>query len=336
MSDQTGHNSNTRQAVSVIIPFRNEASNLGQLINDLQGQTHSNFEVIFVNDHSEDHFKPLFNSLPTNFSLVNLEGGYGKKAAIAAGMAQAKGEVIFQTDADCCVPPAWIRTLLQQFDNTTSVVCGSVQMVPFTNFWSRFAALDFLSLQASGMGCIGKGKPFMGSAASLAYRKDFYQSCKQLNPEKASGDDVFLIQEALKSGGNVKGVTDPEATVRTHAPTGLFSFLKQRVRWGAKTSDYTSGFAKVIAAVVFLMACCFLGWIAYSIFHPLGGIALAVFFLLKMTADFQLLYQFTRQSGGTKLLKEFFPMSIIYPFYIITTAILILTTPKKWKGRRIS
>ena len=42
--------------VSLLIPFRNEAQNLPDLFRDTQAQQYPNnlFEVIFINDHSED------------------------------------------------------------------------------------------------------------------------------------------------------------------------------------------------------------------------------------------------------------------------------------------
>lgn len=336
LSYQPASRFSSETGVSVIIPFRNEALVIGDIIEDLKKQSHPNFEVIFVNDHSEDAFLPFFEEVPENFRLIHLEKGEGKKAAIAKGIAAANGSIILQTDADCYLPPAWVESLLAQFNPNTSVVCGAVRMVPYSNFWSKFAALDFLSLQASGIGSIANGQPFMASAASLGYRKEFYQSSMHLHPQRASGDDVFLIQEAVQRGKEVKAVCALDATVRTHAAPDLKSFLKQRIRWGAKTSDYSSGFAKAIAALVLLMACCQIGWIVYSILNPWGWLLVAAFYLIKMVADFRLLHQFALQSGGTDLLKSFFTVSLLYPFYILATSFMIFTFPQSWKGRRIN
>jgi len=336
LSDTSNTGAGENFQVTVIVPFRNEAHVLADLIGDLKSQSYPHLEVILVDDHSSDDFGPLFKSLPEHFSLIQLQNQEGKKAAIAAAIAGAKGEIIFQTDADCYIPPEWIEKLLHQFDTNTSVVCGSVRMLPYPNFWSRFAALDFLSLQASGLGSIAQGKPFMASAASMAYRKSFYQQCERLNPQMASGDDVFLIQEAVKRGMKVKAIADPEATVRTYAPSGLTSFLQQRVRWGAKTPAYSSLFAKGIAALVLFLSVLIIVWLIYAFYDPWAWIILVIFYLAKIIADFQLLHQYSRLSGGTTLLSSFLPVSLLYPFYILTVSGLILLLPQNWKGRRIS
>jgi cellulose synthase/poly-beta-1,6-N-acetylglucosamine synthase-like glycosyltransferase len=41
--------------VSIIVPMRNEESNAGQCVESLMSQTYSNFEVIVVDDGSEDN-----------------------------------------------------------------------------------------------------------------------------------------------------------------------------------------------------------------------------------------------------------------------------------------
>ena len=45
---------NLELPLSVIVPFRNEEKMLPMLIDSLKAQSHTSFEVIFINDHSED------------------------------------------------------------------------------------------------------------------------------------------------------------------------------------------------------------------------------------------------------------------------------------------
>ena len=118
--------------VSVIIPFRNEEANLKRLVEALKVQTYPWFEVLFVNDHSTDDSLNVLRRLvekdiPFSFSIISLEGTQGKKAAIAAGIAQATGEIIVTTDADCWFDRNWLLAMTSGFNNSqTQMVTGPV------------------------------------------------------------------------------------------------------------------------------------------------------------------------------------------------------------------
>ncbi|KAK6020095.1 hypothetical protein OSTOST_14257, partial [Ostertagia ostertagi] len=101
--------------LSVIIPARNEAANIGALLTALQHQDYPSHlvEVIVVDDHSDDDTARIVTGFP-NVKLVRLGNDITnsyKKKAIEVGIAAASGEMIVCTDADCVPPPAWLRTM---------------------------------------------------------------------------------------------------------------------------------------------------------------------------------------------------------------------------------
>jgi len=84
--------------LSIIIAFRNEKANLKQLIDSLLHQSNApNFEVILVNDHSEDDFLEVLNSFSDErIKLYNLpEELAGKKAALRFAISKSQGEIYF-------------------------------------------------------------------------------------------------------------------------------------------------------------------------------------------------------------------------------------------------
>lgn len=92
--------------VSCVIPAYNEASNLTQVIlgviKKLQSMC-SAFEIIVVNDGSQDKTKKVIQNLMTEHSalvLIDLSRNFGKEAAMTAGLSLAKGDIVFQIDAD--------------------------------------------------------------------------------------------------------------------------------------------------------------------------------------------------------------------------------------------
>lgn len=105
---RTSHRS--QEFVSVVVAVRNEAGSISRLLTSLEVQdfARSNFEVIFVNDHSTDASAELIDRwIESNQQLqVRLlqSPGEGKKHALTEGIQRAKGEIILTTDADCVLP----------------------------------------------------------------------------------------------------------------------------------------------------------------------------------------------------------------------------------------
>ena len=104
--------------VSVIVPVRNEKANILTLLNSLSQQSYlkSCFEVIIVNDHSDDNTLQLLESYKiehpeVNILLLSLTDTAAKKAAITAGVFAAKGELILTTDADCTFNETWLERI---------------------------------------------------------------------------------------------------------------------------------------------------------------------------------------------------------------------------------
>ena len=92
--------------ISVVIAFRNEEKNLPGLLRSLENQSYpdSHFEVIFVDDHSDDQSARIVSDAckrHKRYKLLMLgPESYGKKAARAMGAGHANAEILIQTDAD--------------------------------------------------------------------------------------------------------------------------------------------------------------------------------------------------------------------------------------------
>ncbi len=92
-----------RPAVSVIVPARDEEACLGACLQSLAAQSGIRFEIIVVDDASTDGTRQVAASFP-GVRVVEAgplpEGWSGKNNAMAAGVAQARGEWLLFTDAD--------------------------------------------------------------------------------------------------------------------------------------------------------------------------------------------------------------------------------------------
>lgn len=333
---------NAAPSASVIVPFRNEENKLVSLLQSLSVQTYSgSWDVILVNDHSTDKGVELVESFLGKVNMHNIQlihspkGEGGKKKAIAAGISHAKGDVIVQTDADCQMGETWLGNLVGAFEEQAEMVLGPVAMNPKAGFWSKFAALEFMSLQATGAAFIMGGKPIMGSAANMSYIKSTFSRVNSGGENLSSGDDVFIIQALAKQGPNkVKFVLDKSAQTYTDAPSNFAEFISQRARWGSKTRAYTSKLAIAVAGLIggisiLLSALSILAF--WDIFYLEIFVAIL---LAKGIADYLLLRKYARLTNQVGLLNLFVPSAIIYPFYICITGIAMLFKTR-WKGRAI-
>src|SRR5688572_1112138 len=105
-----GH-TGTETMISIIVPVRNEATTVKRVIHHILDQRYRNFELILVNDHSEDQTVSEIQQVKSKNLLLLLNEGQGKKWAITTGIKAAKGSIIVTTDADCTMPSGWLRII---------------------------------------------------------------------------------------------------------------------------------------------------------------------------------------------------------------------------------
>ena len=132
--------------ISVVIPFRNEASNIPNLLVSITQLISLPLEFIWVNDHSEDTSLETLKNLSPNHPLLHLPiGQTGKKAAIRAGIASAKGSYILTWDADITVPKTYFEHLQKTPSSALSIFPVCMQA---TTIWELFYELDYYFLSS--------------------------------------------------------------------------------------------------------------------------------------------------------------------------------------------
>ena len=112
--------------ISVIIPVRDEQDSLGPLVDSLRTVLGSSYELIFVDDGSTDQTCKRLKKLhePGRVRVLRLKKSYGKTAALMAGLAGSRGEIVFTMDGDLQDDPAEIPRFIEQLDRGYDLVCG--------------------------------------------------------------------------------------------------------------------------------------------------------------------------------------------------------------------
>jgi glycosyltransferase involved in cell wall biosynthesis len=99
--------------VTIVIPVYNSARYIGQALDSLQAQTFKDFEVIVVNDGSEDReeLETILKSHPLSLTYVSQENK-GVSAARNAAIRIGRGEFYAQLDADDQWTPDYLEVQL--------------------------------------------------------------------------------------------------------------------------------------------------------------------------------------------------------------------------------
>lgn len=324
---------------TIIVPFRNEANNLPQLLESFSNLNYSNdlFQVILVDDDSSDKFKlSIVNyqlSIIDNIRVSNSP----KKDAISTAMQYVKTNWVITTDADCIVPANWLLTFDNFIqENQVSMLAGAVSYECENTLLHHFQQVDLISLQGATIGSFGLKKAFMCNGANFAYTKSLFESLNGFegNDKIASGDDVFLLQKAVaRFPDEVQYLKAEEAIVITKPTENWKSLFYQRVRWAAKTSSYQSGFGKLLGYIVFFENLSFVIAFVFFLFGIWSLQLLALYTIFKFAVDFTLLY-ITNQFLTTTRIRQLIFSSLFYPFFSSAVALYSLFGSYEWKDRR--
>jgi len=126
----------TAPKLSFVIPFMNEEATLEELYDRIEAAVvptlapSETFEVIFVDDGSTDNSVAVAERLVqahAEVSLLELQGNFGKSAALAAGFTRARGRIVFTLDADLQDDPKEIPRFLAKLDEGFDLVSGYKQ-----------------------------------------------------------------------------------------------------------------------------------------------------------------------------------------------------------------
>lgn len=332
-----------KSTFSIIVPFRNEAQHLPQLLYSFSQMEYprSKFEVVFVNDASTDDSVNVikeFQALSFNFRIMDgiRKSGSPKKDAISTAIDSIQNEWIITTDADCFASPEWLKTIDSYIQNyNPSMIAGAVSFSARDTFLHQFQQLDMISLQGATMGSFGLHMPFMCNGANLAYTKELFLELNGFegNDGIASGDDVFLLQKAVANyPEKVRHLKSENNIVLTEPLDKWKAVFYQRVRWASKTASYQSSFGKILALAVFG------GNLAIVIGFILTFAGLFSFwswyllFAIKIFVDFLLLNP-TGKFLKPEQVKFFLLSNVFYPFFSTAVALYSLFGKYEWKGR---
>jgi len=344
---------NTTQTTtfSIVIPFRNEAENLPDLLKSLSRLVYPKnlYEVILVDDDSDDDsveiIRKVLESKPFDCTqgditiLTNKRTSNSpKKDAITTAINTAKYNWIITTDADCTFSKTWLKTFDAFIKNNDSkMIIAPVTYTINNSFLEHFQLLDFLSLQGVAIAGFGINSPFLCNGANLSYKKEIFIRLHGFegNTSIASGDDIFLLEKAVNMyPKQVHYLKSVASIVTTKPQTSVAELIQQRVRWASKTTAYNNRFGTMVGLMVLLMNAIITVSFILSTIGVFSWVYFAYIFSAKFIIDFVLVYKTASFFKQTKYLIMFPLSSLAYPLFAVFVAVYSQFFGYKWKQRR--
>jgi len=146
-------------AISVVIPVFNEEQNLSDLLRrclDACRRAGSPFEIVLVDDGSSDASPEIIAQAAEHSEGrivgVLLNHNYGQHAAVMAGFAESRGDIVVTLDADLQNPPEEIPRLVEKMIEGYDVV-GSVRVPRHDPLFRRVASriVNYVARRATGV-----------------------------------------------------------------------------------------------------------------------------------------------------------------------------------------
>ncbi|ADO45354.1 glycosyl transferase family 2 [Hydrogenobacter thermophilus TK-6] len=113
--------------ISVVIPAYNEKDSIPILYEKLTKVLEGDYEIIFVDDGSDDGTFEVLQKIAgkdSRVKVIRFRRNYGQTAAMYAGFQHAKGEIIITMDADLQNDPEDIPALIRKLEEGYDLVSG--------------------------------------------------------------------------------------------------------------------------------------------------------------------------------------------------------------------
>jgi cellulose synthase/poly-beta-1,6-N-acetylglucosamine synthase-like glycosyltransferase len=209
MSEPTDLNEGQPPRVSLVVPVRDEAASIDELLSGVAAQTLSPDEIIFVDGGSKDDtVARLRAACAVDDSIRVVEAGdatpgRGRNVGIAA----ARYDWLALTDAGTRPEPDWLARLIEvaRRDPSTSVVYGNFE--PFADtFFERCAALAYVPPKQERAGELMRAP----SIASALLRREAWRQVGGF-PDLRAAEDLMFMSSLERAGFKI--AWSPRATV---------------------------------------------------------------------------------------------------------------------------
>jgi glycosyltransferase involved in cell wall biosynthesis len=326
--------------VSVIVCAHDELQNLQELLPLLLAQDYAVFEIVIVDDRSNDETLDWLmaeTKKDERLRMVHVTQApdhvNGKKYGLTLGIRAASHEWLVFTDADC--RPAstqWLKEMAFAFQADTEFVLGYSPYIKHAGGLNHFIRFETLITALQYMGFALWKMPYMGVGRNLAYRKSLFMESKGFNTilsVTGGDDDLFVNQHANEN--NTRVALGAEALVYSLPKTNVREFWNQKVRHLAAGKRYKLKHRLLLG--LFMVSWFATIWLGFPLLFLsklawiIGGLL-----LFRVIIGSVSLHIAGKRMGSILEFWAFAALDIIYSIYYLTTGTAALVTKKiRWK-----
>jgi cellulose synthase/poly-beta-1,6-N-acetylglucosamine synthase-like glycosyltransferase/spore germination protein YaaH/peptidoglycan/xylan/chitin deacetylase (PgdA/CDA1 family) len=226
--------------VSIIVPAYNEEVNAVGSVESLLKGDYPNFEIIFVNDGSQDQtYQRVSETFAGNDKVkVYSKPNGGKASALNYGISRSKADFVICIDADTKLKSDAVSLLMEHFgkdlhatkkEGLIGAVAGNVKVGNQVNLLTRWQAIEYISSQNFDRKAFAYLNAITVVPGAIgAFRKKAIEDAGGFTTDTLA-EDCDLTVRILRYGYIIEN--DNRAIAMTEAPETLKQFFKQRFRW---------------------------------------------------------------------------------------------------------
>ena len=318
------------EPASIVLCARDAYEYLIELIPALLNQDYPDFEIVVVNDCSDDETEEYLKDLERREPRVkpvqlkqHLNFFNGKKFPLSMGIKSAQNDLIILTDCNCMpVNDQWLRSVVNRYNSQTEIVIGYSPYVQQKSHLNRLMRFDALQNGLLYLSAALNRHAFMGVGKNLSYRKELFFRNKGFISHYTTAvgeDDLFINKVATKK--NTEVLIDAENGILTTPTSSFKMWMRQKSSRYSTVRQYSTRARLSLslfygsqllfyASFIALIALC-----AKPAFVIAGSAAfyipiLVFFFLLRFGSQMIIYHKASKRLGEKGLL----PGLIVYDF----------------------
>lgn len=244
-----------RPLISVVVCTYNGGRKINKCLDALLNQEYPRYEIIVVNDGSNDDTEAIIKSYP--IKIINNSKNMGLSASRNVGIKNAKGEIIAFTDDDCMPKKTWLSGLSENYDNKNIAAVGGIivpanvstsiilkylkarnpltplelSILNSNNIFYRLY-LYLLNLFIDSNKLSNKREVYSLVGANMSFRKKVLNEISFDNEFRFGSDEEDLFKRIHIQLKNVSIVLDPDIIVNHNFDLEISSILKRQFKYG--------------------------------------------------------------------------------------------------------
>lgn len=327
--------------ISVIVAARNEEKIILNCIESLKNLDYDKnlLEIFLVNDKSTDRTKEIMLActkghhefIVMDSDSTETKNLKGKANAIDSAVKLATGNFILMTDADCIVPPGWVKETAKYYNGNVEMVCGFTKINYQNSFFAKLQALDWIYLQSLASCSSGIGSILSCIGNNLSFKKNVYDEIGGYSSIHFSVTEDLALMRRINSNSKYKVIypVNSDCTVLTEECKTIRELYNQKKRWfkggiGINFLGWILGFNMYAVNLMLIFGLFFLNPLMYLI---LIFIKLISELMIMMPVYYKLKF------------KGIFYLFPLFQFYFAVYGLLLpltflLGTKINWKERK--